>query len=269
MNKSIVRFVTGRILMLLGLLMLAPLAVSFIYREDAIYQLSFGAAIAASLLLGLLLSFKKPASMRFYTREGMVICSLTWVLMSLLGALPLKLSGEFPTMIDAFFESCSGFTTTGASVAADVESLQRSTLFWRCFTQFLGGMGVLVFVLALLPTTNADNAHIMKAEVPGPAFGKLASSLRTTARILYMMYIVMTAVLLVALLAVGMPLFDALCHAFGTAATGGFGLKNTSVFWYNSARVDYILGIGMLAFGVNFNLYYLLLLGKTREFFRN
>ena len=269
MNKSIVRFVTGRILMLLGLLMLAPLTVSFIYREAPVYKISFGAAIAASFLLGLLLSFKKPASTRFYTREGLVICSLIWVLMSLLGALPLRLSGEFPTLIDAFFEISSGFTTTGASVATNVEGLQRSSLFWRSFTHLIGGMGVLVFVLALMPATNADNVHIMKAEVPGPAFGKLVSSLRATARILYLMYMAMTAVLVAALLAAGMPLFDALCHAFGAAGTGGFGIKNTSVLWYNSARVDYILGIGMLAFGVNFNLYYLLLLRKVCAFLRD
>ena len=266
MNISIVRYVTGRILMLLGLLMLFPLAVSFIYQEEAIYKLGFAAAIGAALVLGLLLSLKKPSSHRFYTREGMVICALTWVLLSLIGALPLRLSGEYPTMIDAFFEISSGFTTTGASVATNVEGLQHSTIFWRSFTHLIGGMGVLVFVLALLPTTDADNVHIMKAEVPGPAFGKLVSSLRTTARILYLMYMSMTAVLVALLVMAGMPLFDSLRHAFGAAGTGGFGIKNTSVLWYNSAAVDYILGVGMIVFGVNFNLYYLLLLRKVRDF---
>lgn len=269
MNISIVRFVTGRILLLLGLLMLFPLAVAFIYSEPLQQKLSYGTAIGASLALGLLLSFKKPSSNRFYAREGVVICSLIWVLMSLLGALPLRLSGEYPTMADAFFEISSGFTTTGASVATNVEGLYHSTLFWRSFTHLIGGMGVLVFALALLPTTDADNVHIMKAEVPGPAFGKLVSSLRTTARILYLMYMAMTAVLVAALLAVGMPLFDSLCHAFGAAGTGGFGIKNTSVLYYHSAQVDYILGIGMLVFGVNFNLYYLLLLKKARAFFKD
>lgn len=268
MNKSMVRFVSGRILMLLGALMLLPLAVSFYYQEPARLKMGFFFAILATEALGLLLSVKPPASNRFYAKEGLVICSLIWVMMSLLGALPLYISGEMPSMVDAFFEIASGFTTTGASVIPQVEKLHHSSLFWRSFTHLIGGMGVLVFALALLPRSDADDVFIMKAEVPGPAFGKLVSSLRTTARILYGIYLVMTGTLIVVLLFCGMPLFDAVCYAFGAAGTGGFGIKNTSVAPYPTS-VHLTLGVGMLLFGINFNLYYLLLLRKARAFIKD
>ncbi len=268
MNKSMVRFVSGRILMLLGALMLLPLAVSFYYREPARLKVAFAAAILLTEALGLGLSVKRPVSNRFYAKEGLVICSLIWVMMSFLGALPLVVSGEMPGIVDAFFEIASGFTTTGASVLPQVETLHRSSLFWRSFTHLIGGMGVLVFALALLPKTDADDVFIMKAEVPGPAFGKLVSSLRTTARILYAIYLVMTGLLVLALLICGMPLFDAVCHAFGAAGTGGFGIRNASVAPYPTS-VHVVLGIAMLMFGINFNLYYLLLLKKARAFFQD
>lgn len=266
MNKSMVRFVSGRMLMLLGALMLVPLAVSFYYREPSRYQVAFFSAVLLAEALGLLLSIKRPKSNRFYAREGLVICALIWLAMSFLGALPMVLSGDMHSLADAFFEIASGFTTTGASVIPEVEKLKHSTLFWRSFTHLIGGMGVLVFALALLPKTDADDVFIMKAEVPGPAFGKLVSSLRTTARILYAIYLVMTGLLVIALLMCGMPLFDAVCHAFGAAGTGGFGIKNTSVAPYPTS-VHVVLGVAMLLFGINFNLYYLLLLKKARAFF--
>lgn len=268
MNKSLVRFVSGRILMMLGALMLLPLLVSFYYHEPLQLKMGFGASILITEILGLALSFKRPASGRFHAREGLVICSLIWLLMSFLGALPLFFSGEVPHLADAFFEIASGFTTTGASVIPSVEDLHRSLLFWRSFTHLIGGMGVLVFALALLPQSDADDVFIMKAEVPGPAFGKLTSSLRTTARILYAIYLVMTGVLIVVLLLCGMPLFDAVCHAFGAAGTGGFGIKNDSVASYPTS-VQLVLSVAMLLFGINFNLYYLLLLRKVRAFFKD
>lgn len=268
MNKSMVRFVSGRILMLLGALMLLPLTVSFYYREPARLKVAFALAVLITELLGLSLSVKRPVSNRFCAKEGLVICSLIWVLMSFLGALPLVLSGEMAHIVDAFFEIASGFTTTGASVLPQVETLHHSSLFWRSFTHLIGGMGVLVFALALLPKTDADDVFIMKAEVPGPAFGKLVSSLRTTARILYGIYLVMTGLLVLALALCGMPLFDAVCHAFGAAGTGGFGIKNSSIAPYPTS-VHVVLGVAMLMFGINFNLYYLLLLKKVRAFFQD
>jgi trk system potassium uptake protein TrkH len=269
MNRSVIRHVTGRILMLLGALMLAPLAVAFFYGEPFRQKLSYAIPIAAAELLGLLLAFRRPASLHFYAREGLVICALVWILMSLLGGLPLFLSGEYPTFVDAFFEISSGFTTTGASVMRNVEGLYHSTLFWRSFTHLIGGMGVLVFALALLPKGDSEGVYILKAEMPGPMFGKVVSGLKSTARLLYAIYLIMTAVLIGVLLWAGMPPFDAVCHAFGAAGTGGFGIKNTSVAYYDNASVDYILAVAMLLFGVNFNLYYLLLLRKVKAFFRD
>lgn len=269
MNRSVIRHVTGRILMLLGALMLAPLAVAFYYGEPAGQKMSYAIAIAAAEALGLLLAYKKPAQLRFYAREGLVICALVWILMSLLGALPIFISGEYPNFVDAFFEISSGLTTTGASVMGNVEGLYHSTLFWRSFTHLLGGMGVLVFALALLPKGNAEGVYILKAEMPGPMFGKVVSGLKSTARILYAIYLIMTALLIGVLMWAGMPPFDAVCHAFGAAGTGGFGVKNTSIAYYDNANIDYILAVAMLLFGINFNLYYLLLLRKVKAFFRS
>ena len=269
MNIKMVFKVIGRLLIFVALLMLLPAAVGFYYQEKwetvGAFLLSAGLGVG----IGALLNLQKVAIRSFFTREGLVIVSLSWLLISFLGGLPLYLSGQYPTLADAFFEISSGFTTTGATVAVNVEALPRSILFWRSLTQMIGGMGVLVFVLAVMPQMKEDSIYLMKAEVPGPVFGKVVSKLGDTARILYKIYIAMTVVLTIALCAAGMPLFDSVAHAMATAGTGGFGIKNASVGYYNSAAVDIIIGIGMLAFGINFNLYYLILIGKVKEFFKS
>ena len=269
MNIKMVFKVIGRLLIFVALLMLLPAAVGFYYQEKwetvGAFLLSAGLGVG----IGALLNLQKVAIRSFFTREGLVIVSLSWLLISFLGGLPLYLSGQYPTLADAFFEISSGFTTTGATVAVNVEALPRSILFWRSLTQMIGGMGVLVFVLAVMPQMKEDSIYLMKAEVPGPVFGKVVSKLGDTARILYKIYIAMTVVLTIALCAAGMPLFDSVAHAMATAGTGGFGIKNASIGYYDSAAIDIIIGIGMLAFGVNFNLYYLILIGKVKEFFKS
>ena len=266
MNRSIIVYVTGRFLQLFALLLLIPLIVSLIYSEGANYALSFAIPSALSAGAGLALAHKKPKENGLFAKEGLVICALIWILMSFFGALPLAFSKSTSNLFDAFFEMASGFTTTGASIMTDVETLPHSILFWRSFSHLIGGMGVLVFALALLPKADAEAVHIMKAEVPGPVFGKLKSSIVSTARILYIIYLAMTLVLTVALYLTGMPLFDSVCHAFGTAGTGGFGVKNSSIANYpTSAHI--VLSVGMLMFGINFNLYYLLMLKKAKRFF--
>lgn len=269
MNRSIVRYLVGRILLLVGMLMFLPIAVGLLYQERGQILFAYGSVAFACCFFSLLLVWKKPQNTRFYAKEGLVICSLSWILASLFGAIPLVLTHEYPNFIDAFFEISSGFTTTGATVATNIESFSKATLFWRSFTHLIGGMGVLVFVLALLPKSDPDNVYMMKAEMPGPSFGKILSGLKGTARMLYAIYLIMTLVLFVLLVIAKMPVFDAICHAMGTAGTGGFGIKNSSILWYNSSSINLILSVGMLVFGINFNLYYFLLLRKFKDFFQD
>ncbi len=246
-------------------LMIFPLFIGLIYRESLRCIGAFLLVVIALALLGFAACFKKPASMHLYAKEGLAIASLSWLVVSFFGCLPFVLSGEIPSLTDAFFEATSGFSTTGASILTDVESMCRSNLFWRSFTHLIGGMGVLVFAMALLPNTASGSVNIMKAEVPGPSFGKLVSKLRNTARILYLIYLAMTAVVIILLMLGGMDLFEASLHAFGAAGTGGFSIKNTGVAFYNSAYIDAVLGISMIAFGVNFNLYYLISVRQVKK----
>lgn len=269
MNYAMLRFSIGRILLIEALLLIPSLLVSFIYREPMHMQMSFILPILILLAIGLACSFKRPKNTHYYTREGMIITAVSWFLLSLFGGLPFYFSGEIPSMIDCFFETVSGFTTTGASILTNVEALSHSTLFWRSFTHLIGGMGVLVFALAIMPRAEFDTVHMMKAEVPGPVFGKLLSRVTTTARILYIIYLVMTAILIVILIICGMPVFDSFLHAFGAAGTGGFAIKNTGVAYYHSPAIEYTLAIGMLLFGCNFNLYYLFLIKQFREAIRS
>ena len=269
MNIKMVFKVIGRLLIFVALLMLLPAAVGLYYREEWDIIGAFLLSAGLGLGVGALLNLQKVPIRSFFTREGLVIVSLSWLLISFLGGLPLYLSGQYLTLVDAFFEISSGFTTTGATVAVNVEGLPKAILFWRSLTQMIGGMGVLVFVLAVMPQMKEDSIYLMKAEVPGPVFGKVVSRLGDTARILYKIYIAMTVTLIVALCVAGMPLFDSINHAMATAGTGGFGIKNASIGHYDSAAVDIIIGIGMLAFGINFNLYYLILIGKVKEFFKS
>jgi trk system potassium uptake protein TrkH len=267
MNKSVVKFIIGRILRIEAVLMIAPLIVSFIYKEDKIYQFSFLIVMVTLLLISHLLCKGKVDKRQMYAKEGFIIVSLSWIVLSFFGSLPFFISGDIPSFIDAFFETSSGFTTTGSSILTDVEALAHSMLFWRSFTHLVGGMGVLVFALAVMPQTGSESVHIMKAEVPGPVFGKVVAKLSASARILYAIYLAMAAVMVVLLLFGGMSFFDALLHAFGTAGTGGFGVRNGSILAYDSTYIDVVLGVGMILFGINFNLYYLILIGHIKEVF--
>ncbi len=267
MNYAMIRYILGTILKAEALLMCLPALVSLWYREgDAT---AFLATILAAGGVGLLLSFRKPQNTVIYAREGFVVTSLSWIVMSLVGALPFRLTGAIPHYVDAVFETVSGFTTTGASILTDVEAMGRGLLFWRSFTHWVGGMGVLVFLLAILPLAGGRSVHIMRAESPGPVVGKLVPKVRGTAKILYGIYITMTVILILLLLVGGMPLYDSAVHAFGTAGTGGFGIWGDSIAHYNSAYIDVVLSVGMVLFGVNFNIYYLLLLGKPKSILKS
>ena len=266
MNIRMIGFVLGRILLVEAGLLTLPLAVALLYREPAMPWLI---TMAALVVCGALLSFRKPERTALYAKDGFAAVALVWLLMSAFGALPFVLSGDILHYVDAFFETVSGFTTTGASILPAVEPLSRGSLFWRSFTHWVGGMGVLVFVMAILPMSDGHTMHILRAEMPGPTAGKLVSRMSDTAKILYGIYFVMTAVMILLLVLGGMDLFDACIHAFGTAGTGGFSSRNASVGAYNSAYIDIVIGIGMLAFGVNFNLYFFLLVRRFREVLRS
>ena len=262
MNTSIVRRVLGWLLALEGAFMMLPFAVGLIYREDtAWYFLGVG---LLAVVLGLALSYKKAISSVFYMREGCVATALGWIELSFFGCLPFYLSGEIPNFTDAMFETVSGFTTTGASILSDVEKLSHCMLFWRSFTHWLGGMGVLVFLLAVVQLPGGSHMNLMKAESPGPSVGKFRPKVRQTARILYIIYFVMTVAEVILLLCGGMPLFDALTTSFGTAGTGGFGIKNDSIAGY-SPYLQWVVTVFMVLFGVNFSFYYLLLLRRLKD----
>lgn len=269
MNTKIISYVISNLFKILMFLFLFPLAVSIYYKEGFKFSMAYIVPIIILCILSYFLSDKTPENQSFFSKEGLVIVSLSWLLISFFGALPFIISGSIPNMVDAFFESVSGFTTTGASILSEVESLSKSILFWRSFTHVVGGMGVLVLVLAILPKGNNQALHIMRAEVPGPTVGKIVAKMNYNSRILYIIYISMIIILIIFLLLGGMPLFDACIHAFGTAGTGGFSCKNTSIGFYNSAYIDYVTSIGMIAFGLNFNLFYLLILGNIKQVFKS
>ena len=265
MNIKAVGFYIGHVLRLLAAMMLPPLLIAFFAHEEgtvAAFALSMGITMAAGCILLLL---KRPGSGGVRPAEGFITVSLSWILISLFGCLPFYFSRYIPRFVDCVFETVSGFTTTGASILTAVEPLSRGGLLWRSFTHWVGGMGVLVFVMAILPMSDGHTMHILRAEMPGPTAGKLVSRMSDTAKILYGMYFVMTLVMIGLLLLGGMDLFDASVHAFGAAGTGGFSSRNASVGAYNSAYIDVVTGIGMLAFGINFNLYYFLLMRRFRD----
>lgn len=268
MNNKIIRYILSKILYIEAGFLLLPVIVSFIYKENYSNILSFLVTMFLLLLSGYLLGYKSDASGAFYEKEGFIIVSLSWILLSAFGALPFVFSGSIPNFIDAFFETSSGFTTTGASILTNVEEISHSILFWRSFTHLIGGMGILVFALAILPRSNR-NSHIMKAEVPGPVFGKFVAKMSYTARLLYKIYFAMTGILIIVLILVGHPIFDSFVHAFGAAGTGGFGIKANSIAYYNSPAVEMILATAMIIFGINFNLYYVILIGKARDGFKS
>lgn len=268
--KSISRTV-GLILLITGIFQLFPLLIAVIDHEPR-NILAYIESLCLILLVGsALLLFSRGGNRMFSAQEGFAATGLSWIFMSAFGALPFFLSGQIPSYVDAFFEMVSGFTTTGASILTDVEALSRCNLFWRSFSHWLGGMGVLVFLLAVVPGARKNGGtgiYLMRAESPGPSVDKLTPHLRQTAMILYGIYILLTALCIVCLLLGGMPVFDSFCIAFGTAGTGGFAIKNSSMGGY-SYFLQTVVTVFMFLFGVNFSLYYMLLLRKFKAVFKN
>jgi trk system potassium uptake protein TrkH len=259
--------IVGRIMTVTAGLILLPALVSVIYGDGNVHCFIITALIL--LALGMLSTLIKATDKNIYAREGFLIVALSWVVISLFGALPYVLSGEIPSYIDAYFETVSGFTTTGATILTDVESMSHSMLFWRSFTNWIGGMGVLVFAFAILSQSGTRIVHIIRAEAPGPGFGKLVSKTKINLQILYGIYIALSVIEFILLVCGGMPVFDAVVNTFGTAGTGGFAIKNASIAANNSAYVDYVVGIFMVLFGINFNLYFLLLMLRLGDVFRS
>ena len=267
MNRRMVFYTVGQILLLEAVLLVLPLAVSLVYAESCFTSFIITILITAASGFLLKLIFK-PKDHVIFAKEGFLIVALAWLMMSLFGALPFVLSREIPSFINAFFETVSGLTTTGASIIPDLSVMSKGILFWRSFTHWIGGMGIIVLIMAIIPTTSGRSIHVMRAEMPGPIVGKLVPRIRDTAKILYLIYIVMTAVEIVLLKLGDMSLFDSVVHSFGTAGTGGFGIRGDSLGSY-SAYSQWVITIFMLIFGVNFNLYYLLLVRRARTVFRS
>lgn len=267
MNKKLVFSVTGRLLQALALILLLPMAVSLIYREKS--ALSFLISAVISLAIGFVLRIcTRNYSKVMYAKEGFIIVALAWLSCSLIGALPFVISGEIPSFADAVFETVSGFTTTGASILTDVEALSNGMLFWRSFTHWIGGMGVLVFIIAFVSNISDRSIHILRAEMPGPIVGKLMPRAKDTSKILYIMYICLTLVQIIMLWCGDMSLFESVLHSFGTAGTGGFGIKSDSVGGY-SLYSRWVIAVFMLLFGINFNLYYLMIIRKFKTAFKS
>lgn len=269
MNRSMIRYLLSKLLLIEAGLLIVPLVVATIYHEPAKVFVSIGATMAILLGLGFLGSFQKPKDFHIYAKEGVLIVALCWILWSFFGALPFVFSGQIPNIIDGFFEVSSGFTTTGATILDDVDVLSHSLLFWRSFTHLIGGMGVLVFALAIMDNNKNSHLEVMKAEVPGPVFGKVVSKLKNTAQILYFLYLGLFFLFVVLYFLAGMPLFDSFVIAMGTAGTGGFTVFNDGIAHYNSSLITYLVSVGVLVFGVNFNLYYYLMIRKFKAFFKD
>ena len=263
MNKPRVLNILGKIILTEALLMLPSLVVSLIYGDGDYWY--FLVTMFPAAILGFCLSRVQPREAKMTSRDGYCIVAYAWILISIIGAVPLYLSGQFTSYFQAFFEIVSGFTTTGASVLAKPELLPHGVLFWRSFTHWIGGMGVLVFVLMIIPMKNDNSMHLVRAEVPGPMAGKLVPRMKQTSMILYGIYTAMTAILVILLLLGDVSLFDSLCLSFGAAGTGGFAVSSAGIAGYGSAYVEIVLGIFMILFGINFNIYYLLLVGRVRD----
>ncbi len=267
MNYRVVAYILGWVLNIEAAFMLFPFLVSLIYGEHD-KGMAFVWVMLGAAAVGTLMVIKKPKDTNFYLKEGFVTVALSWIMMSAVGALPFVINGDIPRFVDAFFETVSGFTTTGASILSDVEALARCSMFWRCFTHWIGGMGVLVFLLAIVPMAGGTHMNLMKAESPGPSVGKIVPKVKNNAIFLYSIYIVMTIVMVIFLVAGNMSLYDSLCTAFGTAGTGGFGLYNDS-FMSQSPYIQWVVTVFMILFGVNFGVYFLLATGKLKDAFKH
>ena len=262
MNRRMIARILSTVLIIYAVLMVLPLITGLIYGENV---RGFVTAALITAAAGLLLLSFKPRTRDIFAREGFIAVGLAWVLMGLFGALPFVFSGQIPNYIDAVFETVSGLTTTGATILNDIEGMSRSCLFWRSFNHWIGGMGVLVFIMAVLPMSGEHSMHIMRAEVPGPTVGKLVPRARETATILYVIYGALTVLETILLMLGGMSFFDALLHAFGTAGTGGFSTKNASIAAFDSVYIEMVIAVFLVLFGINFNLYYFVLIGRLKE----
>ncbi len=261
MNYRMISKILGRVMGVEAVLMLGPVLTAAVYGESAV---AFLLTMLIAAALAALLTLPKLKYRDFYAREGFMSVALSWLLMSLVGALPFVFSGEIPSYVDAFFEIVSGFTTTGASIVENVEELSKAALLWRSLSHWIGGMGVLVFIMAVLPLSEERSMYIMRAEVPGPQVGKLVPRIRHSSAITYLIYVALTVLLVILLCAGGMPFFDSINHAMATAATGGFSVKALSIGYYNSVYIDIVTATFMLLFGVNFSIYFLLLMKKFK-----
>lgn len=278
MNYRSVLFVIGRIFIILALLMILPLLVCVYYNLNGFAEASYASFIIPIILLmisGVLLVLFRPKQIRIFAREGFAICGISWILISVFGALPFVISGCIPDFIDAFFETASGFSTTGATILSEIGSLPKSILFWRSFTHWIGGMGILSFMIAIVPKSKGNSMYIMKAEVPGPKADKVSPKISRSARILYIIYFAMT-VLEIATIFIGGRLngdnirfYDSVVTAFSTAGTGGFSVLNDSIYGYNSTFLEWTVIIFMFLFGVNFNLYFFLITKNFKSVFKD
>lgn len=264
MNKAIIRYILGTILKTEGFLMILPCIVAIIYHESEGFI--YLCVATACILIGFLITLKKPTEHLIYLREGCIATALSWIVMGMAGAIPFVITHEIPSYTDALFETISGFTTTGASILNDVEAFSHTSLMWRSFTHWIGGMGVLVFIIAIIPMSGGSNINLMRAESPGPSVGKLVPKIRYTARLLYIFYFGLTLLQFILLVIARMPVFDALNTAFATAGTGGFGIKNDSLAGY-SVTIQWITTIFMILFGINFNAYYFLFFSNIKKVF--
>ena len=265
MNYSIVKYIIGKVLSFEAAFMALPCITAMVYQEHSGWAFFMTALLC--LILAYLLTRKKPENNTYYVKEGFVTVALSWIVLSIMGAIPFLLCGAITNPVDALFETVSGFTTTGASILTDVEILPKCVLMWRSFTHWIGGMGVLVFLLTFVQGHGTGyNMNLMKAESPGPSVSKLMPTVQSTAKILYLIYIFLTVLEIILLLLGGMPLFDALTTSFGTAGTGGFGIKNDSIGSY-SPYLQIVVTVFMILFGINFNAYFFILCKKFRQAF--
>ena len=267
MNHKMLRYMLGKMMGVEALLLLFPAFVGLIYKEKE--ALSFVLVSFILLVIFLIFGLKKPENTTIYGKEGFFIAGMSWILWAIFGAIPFTITGCIPFYLDAVFETISGFTTTGSTILNDIEVLPNCMNFWRCLTHWVGGMGVLVFVMMVTSLGEKNSMHLMRAEMPGPEASKLVPKAKSTARILYIMYLVLTVVEVIFLLFGGMNLFDAIIHSFSTAGTGGFSNRNASIAYYDSAYIDAVITIFMVLFGVNFNLYYFAIMGNIKELFKN
>ena len=267
MNLKMTRYMLGKMLGIEALVLMIPMMVSLFYGEAGWKY--FGITSLILLAIYLIFGFRKPNNTQIYGKDGFVIIACLWILWSVFGALPFWLSGAIPSYVDALFETISGFTTTGSTILTNIEALPKGMNFWRCFTHWIGGMGVLVFIMVIVSLEDKNSMHLMRAEVPGPETDKLVPKARNTARILYAMYFALTAIEVILLLLGGMNLYDSIIHSFSTAGTGGFSNQNSSIAAYDSAYIDGVITVFMILFGINFNMYYLILLKKVKSVFTN